>query len=344
MAVTERPFAMGFTPFPFDATEEAVRATDSYIALHGDLVTHHFDDGVPWVEALDGRSFHPSLLADWERRRRLSEGKRVFLALTPLDGGRRDLAKYRGEKDNLPLPDSFRGKALDDPAVKRAYLAYCERAVEHFRPDWLAIGIEVNELILNSPDRWPAYLALDRETRAALKKRWPALPICATVTLHALTDPSKKDRSGQREKVRELLERDDFAGLSYHPFLVGNLRRPEEPLDWVRSWTSKPIAIAESGFPAETVRFKTLGIALESDPALQEAFIEKLLTRAGRDRYLFVTYFLHRDYDALWERIQALVPELFVAWRDCGLLDEAGAERPAARAWDRWLALPRRSR
>ncbi len=55
---------------------------------------------------------------------------------------------------------------------------------------------------------------------------------------------------------------------------------------------------------------------------------------------LFVTYFLHRDYDALWERIRPVVPEFFIAWNDCGLLDEAGTERPAARRWDGWLAVP----
>lgn len=343
-APAERHFAMGFTPFPWDTTPDAVRGTGEFIARNGDLLVHHFDNGVPWTEALEGRPFPAGLASDWSRRMELSRGKRVFLALTPLDGGRKDLALYRGESENMPLPEPFRGKALDDPLVKRAYLDYCRRAVETFRPDHLAIGIEVNELILNSQVKWPAFLSLYRETRAALKELWPALPICATVTLHALTDPAKKSRNGQEELIRRFLEENDFAGISYYPFMAGNMERPEAPLDWLRGFTAKPIAIAETGFPAETLRIPSLFLTLQSSPALQEAYLEKLLGRAERDRYLFVGYFLHRDYDAMWERIRSAAPEFFIAWKDCGLLDGEGRERPAFAAWRRaFLSVYRRT-
>jgi hypothetical protein len=338
-----RGFAMGFTPFPWDMTLEAVRGTDEFIAKEGDLIAHHFDDGVPWTEALEDRSFHPKLEADWKRRAELGRGKRVLLSLTPLDGGRKDLALYRGEKENAPLPAAFRGKALDDPSVKKAYLSYCRRAVETFRPDYLAIGIEVNELILNSPGKWPQFLALYRETRKALKERDPKLPVFATVTLHGLADPSKKGRNGQEEKVKAFLEECDIAALSYHPFMMGNMSRPEEPLDWFRRFTAKPIAVAESSFPAETLKLETFKLTLPSTPELQAAFVEKLLDRAERDRYPFVAYFLHRDYDAMWEKIRSSAPEFFKAWKDCGLLDGEGAERPALTAWRRWLARPRKT-
>jgi hypothetical protein len=36
-----------------------------------------------------------------------------------------------------------------------------------------------------------------------------------------------------------------------------------------------------------------------------------------------------RGYDALWEKIEGNSPDLFVAWKDCGLLDEKGKARPA---------------
>ena len=50
--------------------------------------------------------------------------------------------------------------------------------------------------------------------------------------------------------------------------------------------------------------------------------------------------FLHRDYDRLWEKIKDQSPEVFMAWRDCGLVDENGEERPAYRAWRRFLDRP----
>ncbi len=42
-----RHFAMGFTPFPWDISIEAVAATDAYITKNGDIVAHHFDNGIP---------------------------------------------------------------------------------------------------------------------------------------------------------------------------------------------------------------------------------------------------------------------------------------------------------
>jgi hypothetical protein len=331
---------MGFTPFPPDTTAEAVEDTYRFIGANGDLIVHHLDDGVAWTEALEGKPFHPGVEGDWKRRAEASKGKKVFLALTPLDGGRKGMALYRGSGANMPLPGGFRGKALDDPDVRRAYLAWCRRAVERLRPDWLAVGIEVNELALNAPEKWPALVTLYRETRAALKKDRPDLPICATVTLHAIADPAKRSRNGQVEKVRTLLEDCDFAGISYYPFMMGNMTRPEEPLDGLKGLTAKPVAIVETGFPAETLRLETFKLVLPSTPELQEAYVEKLLDRAGRDRYLFVAWFLHRDYDRRWGKIRATAPEFFAAWKDCGLLDGDGKERPALEAWRRALARP----
>jgi len=50
-----------------------------------------------------------------------------------------------------------------------------------------------------------------------------------------------------------------------------------------------------------------------------------------------VISFLHRDYDALWEKIKRSSPEAFMVWRDCGLLDQDGKARPAYTAWKRYF-------
>ncbi len=42
-----RPFFMGFTPMPYDATGQAVRDTYNFTGEHGDIILHHFDQGVP---------------------------------------------------------------------------------------------------------------------------------------------------------------------------------------------------------------------------------------------------------------------------------------------------------
>jgi len=135
-----RRFRMGFTPFPFDATVEALVGTREFVKTHGDIIAFHIE-GVPWAECLEGQPFNPELVRDWEgQKQAIPEGGKVYLAISP---GRGTLKE--GEK-SLPIPAELRGKPYDDPLVKRAYLAYSRRMVEFFRPDYLAIGIEVDEI------------------------------------------------------------------------------------------------------------------------------------------------------------------------------------------------------
>jgi hypothetical protein len=48
-----RDFRMGFTPFPYDYTSDAVAFTYANVNYHSDIVIHHFDNGIPWDESLD---------------------------------------------------------------------------------------------------------------------------------------------------------------------------------------------------------------------------------------------------------------------------------------------------
>jgi hypothetical protein len=45
---------MGVTPWPYDFTAAAQQYTYETIGAHTDLVAHHFDEGIPWPEALAG--------------------------------------------------------------------------------------------------------------------------------------------------------------------------------------------------------------------------------------------------------------------------------------------------
>jgi hypothetical protein len=51
----------------------------------------------------------------------------------------------------------------------------------------------------------------------------------------------------------------------------------------------------------------------------------------------FIINFIHRNYDAMWDKMKATAPEFFMAWRDCGLVDEKGQARPAFKLWRTWF-------
>jgi hypothetical protein len=175
-----RPFRMGFTGFVYDTTPEAVAASRKFVREHGDIIAHHIE-GVPWAAALSGQPFPRAMLESWEGKKSATppNGK-VYLAISP---GRGEL---KVQDKAGPLPAELAGKKYDDPIVMQAYLAYCRRAIEFFRPDYLCIGIEVNEIHRDGGEqKWQAYAALHRHVYRELKKDHKDLPIFASITLHS---------------------------------------------------------------------------------------------------------------------------------------------------------------
>jgi len=56
--------------------------------------------------------------------------------------------------------------------------------------------------------------------------------------------------------------------------------------------------------------------------------------------FQFVVLFIHQDYDRLWDTIKANAPEFFIAWRDCGHLDERGGPKPSYAVWRQYFERP----
>ena len=332
-----RAFRMGFTGFVYDITPQAVAASRKFVRENGDILAHHIE-GVPWAESLAGDPLPKALLEEWEGKKSATppNGK-VYLAISP---GRGDLKVH---EKAAPLPKALAGKKYDDPLVMEAYLAYCRRAVEFFRPDYLCIGIEVNEIFRDGgAGKWKAYVALHRHVYAALKKDRPDLPVFASFTLHS----TFQQRGGMLDAFKELMPHNDLVGVSYYPFFVPEKDRLGA-LDWMTGQFDdfrKPYAVVETNDSGERLPLPQLKVVLEGTPEKQAAYYRRLLALAHEREFAFVISFVHQDYDALWERIKGSSPELFKAWRDCGLLDESGTPRPAYRVWSDYFALPLRDR
>jgi len=343
-----RPFRLGFTPFPPSVPApdgQALTETYELLRQNGDLIAHHFDDGIPWPEALAGggfESYHPNLQADWAFRRSMSPaGHQVYVAITPISISRDQLAPYRGAETDTPLDlvgPEWAVADFDSEIVKTAFLNHAVTTIEFFRPDYLAIGIEVNLLKKLSPERWPAYLALHRDTWSELRIRYPSLPIFVSITaadmLGELTDADLED---QRDALADLEPYMDLIGISFYPFLssLGIGPVPREIFQQIDQLSRKPKAIVETGLPAQ---FQSLQIApgappfvIDGTPEAQQDFIQALLTEAQRYRFRFVVNFIAQDYDALCNSIECMGWERL--WQDTGLWDEDGQARPALSVW-----------
>jgi hypothetical protein len=96
-----RSFSMGFTPFPHAFSVEAVEAAYDVIARDADMIVQHFDDGVPWQEALGNAdnattcrdTYAVNLLNDLDYKLQHNPaGHSLYLAVTPLGPMREGLA------------------------------------------------------------------------------------------------------------------------------------------------------------------------------------------------------------------------------------------------------------
>jgi hypothetical protein len=338
-----RTFYLGFTPFPSDTTLEAVQYSVEKIAADADLFAQHFDSGVPWPEALSGGPYPQALRDDWEGRRgAVPPGHKVYVAVTPINWDRNGLAPYRGEQEDMPLPVPWNTYTFTQPEVKRAFLNHTINAVEHFQPDFLAIGIEVNLLMKNAPALWPAYLDLHRFVYGELKARYPDLPIFVSLTGHdLLAGYTEADPNAQRRALADILPYTDYFAVSWYPYMTQHLTGPYPNDMYAQLFAlgaGKPIAITETGFPAQDLILTQSGLTMPSTPERQADFLSALLAQADERRFEFIVNFVIRDYDPLWEKLGRT--DVAAVWRDTGLYDEASQPRPALTVWRDALARP----
>ncbi|WP_457424710.1 hypothetical protein [Roseateles sp. P5_E7] len=335
----------GFTPFPYDATAQALGRVAELLQDNATVHALHFDDGLPWEEVMDGKPLPKKVQNDWDDAlRAVPRGRPVYLGLTPLAKDRKSLAPGRTDKD-VPLPWSLKFASLDDDKVKAAYLEYARRAVRQFKPAYLNLGIEAGELANREPKRWPQFEALYRHVATALKREFPQMQIGISFGLQSLRKPEVAQR------VKALVDASDYIGLSFYPHaspfgerfgepaLGDGEEAWREPLNWLRSYTSKPIAICETGYLTRTINMPKNKLTMKGDPGLQARYVKELAQFAERDQYLFVVWFLAVDYDRLYERMGGDKPdnEVNLMWRNIGLWDGDVKPKPALEEWKRAL-------
>ena len=337
-----RSFYMGTTPLPYDFTKQAVEKTYGIVSEHTDLIAHHFDSGVPWPEAFEGKPYHPNVEANINTRlRHLQEGQKVYLAVTPISNLRDGLAKYWGEKENMERPGIWKNKDFDDPDVIKAYTNFCRYMIQKFHPDFMAYGIEVNILAKSNPGAFEKFLVLAEQVYQVLKEENPQLPLFLTIQI----DTFHENEGEQRKAIEKLLPYTDYIAVSSYPFSY-----KADPKDLPEDWFSevaelapeKPFAVAETGFIAEDLILQKYGVRIPGSERWQAEYVQFLLSEANKLNAKFIVWFCPVDYDLLWEKIKGLMDEFFKMWRDTGLLNEKLEERQSLKVWDAWLKLPLR--
>ncbi|HEB89699.1 MAG TPA: hypothetical protein ENI85_09025 [Deltaproteobacteria bacterium] len=340
-----RSFAMGFTPWPSDATTAAVDLAYAQISAHGDLIAHHFDGGVPWPEALAGAPLPAAVEAELAARVAATPpGHRVYLALSPLNGSRDGLAPYWNTTPNDPLPPAWAAKPFDDPDVIDAYANFSLALIDRFDPVSFNYGIEASELLIHSPGRWAGFVTFAQGVYDRIKAVHPQLPVFISVSLK---DPTSSDAAAIRAGLPAILPSTDLLGISVYPYAFFGHANAGDPANLPGDWldqavglaANRPLVITETGWIAEDLVIPTFGLNVPATPIHQADYLAALFSEANRLGVGFIVWFTPMDYDALWNGALGQDP-LAAIWRDTGLYDETGTARPALGLWDEWLAKP----
>jgi hypothetical protein len=343
--VATRAVELGFTPWPYDATVNALNFVYSETAMRGDFIAHHLDGGIPWEEALTGAAYSAELEAEISTRlNNTPAGQRTYLALSPLNGGRDGLADYWGTATNQPLPAPWDTRQFDDAEVITAYTNFAADLIQRFDPDYFNLGIEVSELAINDIDAYDRLVVFIETVSTSLDTQFPNLNLMVSV---ALKSPGSAEAATITTELPQVVQFIDVVGVSVYPYIFFNHADRGDPANLPGDWLSqinaisggKPIAIAETGWIAERLTIPFFGVDVVSDPAMQDAYVEALFSAAEALDARFIVWFSLVDFDALWNVALGQDPVAQI-WRDTGLYDENLNPRPALDTWQTQLGLP----
>ncbi|MBI4976811.1 MAG: hypothetical protein HZC28_04975 [Spirochaetes bacterium] len=341
-----RPFRMGFTPWPYEFTAVAVERTYSFIAAHGDIISHHLDNGVPWDEMLTNGAFPAPVekeIADRLSRKR--SGQKIFLSLNPLELDRRNLAGYWNTATQMPLAGLWKSRSFSDSNVITAYINYCRKMIDRFQPDYMAYTIEANVGFSNTNDAlFTNYLVLASNVYTTLKSAYPALPVMLTIVAADFNDGFEE----LKPLDEKLLQFSDFVAVSTYPYFdpdnapqIADTARIKS--GWLKEIAAlapaKPFAIAETGFIAET--YDSLGLMIPANSKWQADYINLLYRELTDLNAVFAVWFVPQDYDKGSKQLASMGIPAYDYWRDTGLLDGTGTARPSLTVWDEWYRLPK---
>lgn len=338
-----RGFYMGFTPWPYDETPEAIDRTYETLKKHGDLICYHFDNGIPWPEAYDGKPYPAAVEAELkDREARLDKDHKLLLSLAPLSLFRTGIADYWSDDHHRPRPAAWADKKLDDPMVIQAYTNFALDLIDRFKVDFFNYGVEVGGLPLVAPEAWPAFVTFTREVYGKIKEKHPELPLFLCVPLQ---EPDKQKELN--EKLKEVMPYSDWIGISFYGFMTYGTANPNElPENWLSLIQDlapeKPLAVVETAWHAEPIKIADIGygegLNVEGKPEWQKDYASKLLENAQTLDVRTVVWWCPIDYDKLLEGEDA-IPAAYL-WKDTGLYDGDLKPRPALEVWESWRKKP----
>jgi hypothetical protein len=337
-----RTFYMGTTPWPADFTVAEVDTAYRFINNHCDIVSHHFDDGIPYEEAFYNRPMPANFVQDVSTRKtKTAPGKKIFLSISALALNRTSRPDYY---TNAPATDSiknyWRQLPFNDSKIVTAYVNYVSWLIDQLQPVYVNYGVESNASGWN-PAAFQLYKNFLSQVFTRLKIRYPSIPFFISFIVDESTEGFNY--------ASQLISYTDFIGLSAYPYVTvsssagGNTDPQLFPANYFEKFANldanKPLAFAETGYIAENLVISSFNLNKQGNAGWQKDYLEMVLKFCNDKKAKLFIWFCSKDYDAGNIRLRSLnlYQDLFGLWEDTGLKDENGNERPSYKSWLQWM-------
>lgn len=337
-----RSFYMGVTPWPADFTIDEVTASYDFINSHCDIVSHHFDEGVPYEEAYNNSGWPVGLSEDISiRKTKTAAGKKILLSSSALALNRKQKAPY--SRFSASVSDAVKNNwellPVNDARVITAYSNYIIYLAQQLHPSFINYGVESNF------EEWDAagfamYKDFLRQVFERIKIAYPSLPIMVSFMV--------SENPQSLPLAQQLLPYTDYIALSAYPYIHvsstanGNTNPSLFPADLFARYANldvaKPFCFAETGFIAEGLVVPSFSLNKLGKPQWQNDYLIKICNLMNERKGKFIIWFCSKDYDAGNNTLRSLgqYQDLFALWEDTGLIDENNNQRPAYTTWLAW--------
>ncbi|VAW94891.1 hypothetical protein MNBD_GAMMA21-2567 [hydrothermal vent metagenome] len=345
--VPTRSFYMGFTPWPYDSTLNAVNITYQKIQQHGDIVHHQIMQGIPWDEAFNSTAYPLHLENDLSGRlNQTLTGKTILLSIDSLDASRTVLASNWGENGSELRAAPWDTRNFDSPEVITAYTNFALDLIDRFNPEYFNYGTEASELILSDLDQYNRFKVFAQQVYTNIKAQYPDLKLMFSI---ALKHPTSAEMDLISQNLTDILPYVDVLGVSVYPYIFYNHADKGDPAnlpsDWLDQVTQlapgKAIAITETGWIAEDLVIDVFGVNVASNEMNQRNYVVRLLEESNQLNIEFVIWWSVIDFQALWDDALGQ-DDLAAIWRDIGLYDEMVQPRSGLADWQLYLDRPKR--
>jgi hypothetical protein len=298
-----RGFYMGFIPLPAGVSQEVLDESYKKIASSSDIINHHFDQGIPWEEALANSEFPSIIMNDWMVRKQNTPSQhKVYVSVSVLSHEGTGLARSINNSANSGRA-AWSDLQFNNKKVKAAYVNYCTRIIRFFGPDYFNMNADANLLYFRNPGEWSAFLQFHQHVYQELKKEFPKLTIFSSVTAAPMVENYFPGNDHIRQKLAalQILAFSDMFGLSFYTRQSATLAKsfPENAFDRLLNLTLKPLAITETAYPSQGLK-KNRNFHENYLPAgktKHETFMESLLKACEKYHAEFAISFALENLD-----------------------------------------------